>query len=916
MHEKVNRGSSQPTASNGAQDDSTDRIISISFVCSLGRASGYLAEFLDSIREQSLKGVDLECVFIGDGSPETEPAAEMSQAWLASMRVRGQVVREEQSGIASQRNAGLQRATGDWVSFPDPNDLLAPNYLSEMAKFIRSDAGAAADVLAAKMLFHVEETGKISNSHPLRFKFDSRPQSLDLLGVPHAFHTSVSSAFVRRSSLEGADLHFNENLRSGAGAILLAQVFALAESPRLGVVSTAEYYRRKQSPRSSVPDHPSHDPMEQVDLLKLGYLPLAHRLHSQGQLEEWFGHQVLYELGCLFRKEQQSPPLSANIAREQKLSVLELTRELLALLDPAWIHTAIHPALTAEIRTLWEQLRKEGTGERKSTVASPVRASAYDAARQLIKFQYFTTRPDPSELIYLGGKRAEARYQKTRRLEYFDQEALYERIVWMPATGWFRIKVDGRLQPISYTDSLPKYALFKADYLRQFESDTSRIDSEPRHETTKSMSTPRPRRNKLTRAWLFMDRTNIARDNAEHLYRYVRRHRPDVNAWFVLERESADWSRLRGEGYRLVEFRSSLHERLLLTAEHVISSHADVEMTNPLPSSRYRNGKRPWTFTFLQHGVTKDNISRWLNHKSIDTLITATQNEYDSFVGNMTPYAFTPREVVLTGFPRHDSLLEKVDESNLLSSRDYLLVAPTWRDGLLTPKSPFSARRAASGIATSNYIKNWSALLNSLTLREFAQDRGLSLIFLPHPQMQDHVDNLMIPPWFDRRSYADDDVQILLAQTKVLVTDYSSLTFDVAYAGMPTVYFQFDLDEIFSGLHTYTKGYFDYDENGFGPVGQTVSEVLDGLQFLFAEVDSSSNWPSRYRERIDNTFTFRDGRCNERTLRAIMASRPGADVATISRKGLPRLRGIVRRALNFVLRGRHIRFSRGPATEG
>ena len=47
-----------------------------------------------------------------------------------------------------------------------------------------------------------------------------------------------------------------------------------------------------------------------------------------------------------------------------------------------------------------------------------------------------------------------------------------------------------------------------------------------------------------------MDRVHDADDNGERLFEYLRASRPDINAWFVLERGSADWKRLRNAGVR------------------------------------------------------------------------------------------------------------------------------------------------------------------------------------------------------------------------------------------------------------------------------------------------------------------------------------------------------------------------------
>ena len=56
------------------------------------------------------------------------------------------------------------------------------------------------------------------------------------------------------------------------------------------------------------------------------------------------------------------------------------------------------------------------------------------------------------------------------------------------------------------------------------------------------------------------------------------------------------------------------------------------------------------------------------------------------------------------------------------------------------------------------------------------------------------------------------DVQKLLMDCALLVTDYSSVFFDVAFLRKPVVYYQFDEEE-FRKYH-YQKGYFDFRDHG------------------------------------------------------------------------------------------------------
>ncbi|WP_407043987.1 CDP-glycerol glycerophosphotransferase family protein, partial [Cronobacter malonaticus] len=50
----------------------------------------------------------------------------------------------------------------------------------------------------------------------------------------------------------------------------------------------------------------------------------------------------------------------------------------------------------------------------------------------------------------------------------------------------------------------------------------------------------------------------------------------------------------------------------------------------------------------------------------------------------------------------------------------------------------------------------------------------------------------------------------------LMITDYSSVAFEMAVQNKQTIYYQFDAKEFFAG-HVYSKGYFDYREHGFGP---------------------------------------------------------------------------------------------------
>src|SRR5699024_11551135 len=111
---------------------------------------------------------------------------------------------------------------------------------------------------------------------------------------------------------------------------------------------------------------------------------------------------------------------------------------------------------------------------------------------------------------------------------------------------------------------------------------------------------------------IFEDRPNKADDNAEVFYKYVNDKHPEWKNYFILQRDSVDWERLEKQGYTLVEYGSKRHEELLIQAQNLISSQASLTEMRPWPKNfGYLRDAYHYNFIFLQHGVTKHDLSLW-----------------------------------------------------------------------------------------------------------------------------------------------------------------------------------------------------------------------------------------------------------------------------------------------------------------
>ena len=94
----------------------------VSIIVPIYKAELYLAQCIESIRNQTVK--EIEIILIDDGSPDGSP--EMCDRFAAGdERIR--VFHQENAGVSAARNRGMEMAAGEWLMFVDPDDWLEPN---------------------------------------------------------------------------------------------------------------------------------------------------------------------------------------------------------------------------------------------------------------------------------------------------------------------------------------------------------------------------------------------------------------------------------------------------------------------------------------------------------------------------------------------------------------------------------------------------------------------------------------------------------------------------------------------------------------------------------------------------------------------------------------------------------------------
>ncbi|WP_437092884.1 bifunctional glycosyltransferase/CDP-glycerol:glycerophosphate glycerophosphotransferase [Streptomyces sp. enrichment culture] len=163
------------------------------------QVQAYLHECLESVLSQSC--ADLELIAVDDGSPDACGAV-IDEFAARDPRVRA-VHLPENTGLGRARNAGMERATGDYLVFLDGDDTLTPDALLAIADRLKETGDP--DVLVydyARTYWSGEAVrnrvaAQLTERGPAPFRLADRPGLLTLLMV--AWNKAYRREFVEQS---------------------------------------------------------------------------------------------------------------------------------------------------------------------------------------------------------------------------------------------------------------------------------------------------------------------------------------------------------------------------------------------------------------------------------------------------------------------------------------------------------------------------------------------------------------------------------------------------------------------------------------------------------------------------------------------------------------------------------------------
>lgn len=361
--------------------------------------------------------------------------------------------------------------------------------------------------------------------------------------------------------------------------------------------------------------------------------------------------------------------------------------------------------------------------------------------------------------------------------------------------------------------------------------------------------------------WLFEEKQTEARDNAYYLYKYVKDGHFTVNAYYVIRKGSSDAKKIK-QYDTTINAGSIKHYMYWMAAKYSINSQQYGAA--PYPTSTHHKirflCRKDQRVVFLQHGIIKDDmIGLHYDNTKFDLFVCSAAREYEHVKNT---FGYPEDKVKLLGLCRFDGLKR--------SSQRFkqIIIMPTYREWMRPAKTYAEAtEEEVESFKRSLFYTKYCELLANEQLKRMIIEYDYRIIFYLHYSFQPFIScfkeyestNIIIA---DRSKY---DVQKLLLDGEILVTDFSSVAFDFAYMLKPVLYYQFDEEE-YRSKH-YRDGYYDYHVDGFGPVFNDENRVVGYISHV---LDSDCKMEEQYVKRVNQFFMTRDTHNCERNYNAIL----------------------------------------------
>ncbi|MDD7350048.1 MAG: CDP-glycerol glycerophosphotransferase family protein [Clostridiales bacterium] len=853
----------------------------------------YLEETLESVIHQTIGfEKNIQIILVNDGSPDH--SEEICERYAHRYPDNIVYLKQENKGVSAARNYGMQYVQGKYVNFLDSDDKWTAGSFQAVYDFFEKHQNKIDLVSCPQKFFEARE-----DYHWLFFKYEQGSRIIDVLEKYTYVQMHVTASFVKAEVLKKHT--FDENLKFAEDSKFVNSI--ILDKLKYGVVADALHLYRKRVNASSAIQNKGTSKEWYLDTPEHYYLELIQQsLEQYDTVILYIQYLILYDFQWRLRDD-----LNGVLTDEEQSWYKEWLRKMLQYMDDDLIchldKMFVEYKLYALSLKYGRDIRKELVYRRGALYFDHIKMYSLQA-KSLFSVDVLNIHEDCLELagriwcpfaddltITVENDWGESfpvtsKPAQFRKAVIFGEEMMrvrgYE--IRLPLEDKTTYKVYGQ-----YKDNMPQRLFIKLGkfshlspnveqlyfhnhgFLVYANEDSNELILKKKHglfHMKKELAllhrclkdkkyeiagfrilshVIRPFLRK--ERWLVMERINVAGDNAEHFYKYLRKRKEKgIKTRFTIAKDSVDYEKMRKIG-PVLPFRGFHYKLYVLLSQNIISSQGEDNIFNPWDDdSEYIRDLYKYNFIFLQHGIIKDDLSQWLNrfNKNLQMFVTSAKPEYESIIRG--DYFYDESVVKLTGLPRYDNLKQDITPEKTI------LILPTWRAALACRLNNDTGERIYNPLfKQSDFYQFYNRLIHDERLIALMKEKGYRGKFFLHThhkvQLKDFQGNDTIEVMQNGIDYQEE-----FQKNALLLTDFSSVAFDFAYLKKPVIYAQFDRETFFKG-QVYSEGYFDYERDGLGPVCYDYEETV---QTLMEAIRNDCKLDSVYDERSNAFYRWFD----------------------------------------------------------
>lgn len=349
---------------------------------------------------------------------------------------------------------------------------------------------------------------------------------------------------------------------------------------------------------------------------------------------------------------------------------------------------------------------------------------------------------------------------------------------------------------------------------------------------------------KKKEVWLIGEyRGRCILDNGYYFYQYCKHQQNYITAYLVIKKSSPVFEALKEDSNVLI-YGTLAHLKIFILSNICFYTHTVADFIYRRFYDFFGRSKK---LIYLHHGV--------LGYKMFDDDYRENKNIMDLFiVGSIMELdiltnqeGLNENKVRVTGYPRFDALI-----NNSKSSSRSIVYMPTHRNWI------------SEDVRNTEFFNKIISILSSKRLHDILNSNKTEFYILLHQEMARFTCNFTSPCHnvhiVDARQKNPHE---LITSGALMITDYSSVSWDFLFLGKPVIFYRFDIEQYLNSRDSYINLYNDI----YGPVCFNEEELLSQLEKYLA---NGFKIEDRYKNNYGDILPVLDGQNCQRVYNAVL----------------------------------------------